>query len=88
VLVIDVQRNLTSIIKEEGVVIFPEGLDLSPWLAHDSPEHHAPGGVVYDCVSMVGDAGSIQGGHYIAHCRDGLGEGEPALTVQSTFGVV
>ncbi|KAL0054780.1 hypothetical protein WJX82_002300 [Trebouxia sp. C0006] len=31
VLVIDVQRNLTSIIKEEGVVIFPEGLDLSHW---------------------------------------------------------
>ena len=43
VLVIDVQRNLTGIVKEEGVVAFPEVLDLSPWLAHDSPEHHAPG---------------------------------------------
>ncbi|KAL0031968.1 hypothetical protein WJX79_009426 [Trebouxia sp. C0005] len=75
VLVINVVRNLTGISKEEGVVTFPEVLDLSSWLARDSPEHHAPGGVVYDCVSMVGHAGSIQGGHYIAHCRDGLGEG-------------
>ena len=87
-LVINVARNLSGISKEEGVVTFPEVLDLSSWLADDSPEHHAPGGVVYDCVSMVGHAGSIQGGHYTAHCRDGLGEGEPPLTVQSTFGVV
>ena len=87
-LVIDVKRNLTGVIKEEGVVTFPEVLDLSPWLACDSPEHHAAGGVVYDCVSMVGHAGSIQGGHYIAHCRDGLGEGEPPLTVQSNCGVM
>ncbi len=87
-LVINVIRNLSGISKEEGVVTFPEVLDLSTWLARDSPEHHAPGGVVYDCVSMVGHAGSIQGGHYIAHCRDGLGEGEPPLTVQSTCGVV
>ena len=31
-LVIDVQRNLTGIVKEEGVVTFPEVLDLSAWL--------------------------------------------------------
>ena len=54
VLVINVLRNLTGISKEEGVVTFPEVLDLSSWLADDSPEHHAPGGVVYDCVSMGG----------------------------------
>jgi len=76
VLVISVARNFNGAKQETGVVTFPEDFEFSPWLHPDSPEHQVPGGTMYECVGMAGHAGTTRGGHYIAHCRDGMGEGK------------
>lgn len=76
VLVVSINRNLGDNRKEIGIVEFPEELDLAKWVHADSPEHQQPDGLLYECVGVASHAGNVEGGHYIAHCRDGTGEGE------------
>jgi ubiquitin C-terminal hydrolase len=52
-------------------VKFPtEGFDVKEYLALESPERSIGAATLYDLIGVVNHSGSLNGGHYVADCRN------------------